>query len=322
MDSRFDAIFRPLRIKTVTLRNRIVVPPMLQLRPITSRQGIAWYRRLAAGGAAMVIIEGTAISRFESELTADNLAPLAAAIHEQGATAVMQLSPPKFDRPQVPDTLTGQRVERLAEQYALATRICRGAGFDGVEPHGAHGFLLNQFFMPDRNHRADRYGGSLENRCRLAVQIVQQIRLCTDDAMVVLYRHTPRGEAYGIEESVVLAKRLVEAGVDVLDISPAQDKAVADLAEPFRGLGVPVIAVGGLEDPAASAQAIDAGRCDLVALGRQLIRDAEWPNKVHEDRLAEVGRCEKCNQGCYGNIRKGLPVVCVHWSGQELAAFL
>ena len=322
MQSTVDTLFSPIRIGTIELRNRVVAPPMVQLRPIASPAGIAWYRRLAAGGAALVIVEATGVPHFGKDLTTDALIPLVDAIHAEGAAAAIQLLPIPFGGKRSVDELTTGDVRAIVDHYARASRICRDAGFDGVEPHGAHGYLLNQFFMSDKNRRQDEYGGLFENRCRLAVDIVAAIRHAAGDGLLILYRHTPTGEAYTLDDSLVLAERLVEAGVDVLDISPARGNVVAELAQPFKArLSVPIIAVGGMSDPVAAAEAITTERCDLVAIGRQLIADTEWPTKMAAGLEADIIRCKGCDVGCFGNLKEGKHVECVLWSDEELAAY-
>ena len=323
MKERHRELFEPLRIRGVELPNRIVVPPMYQVRPVTSSEGIAWYRRLAAGGAGLVIVEGLNVGRFGDDLTPASLAALAECIHAAGAAAAAQLFPGSLGADIEPDAPDAEDLRRLVADFARAAAVCRDAGFDGVEPHGAHGFALNRFFMPDRNHRTDAYGGSLDNRCRLAVEIVQAIRGAAGEYLLVLYRHTPAGEAYSLDESLVLADKLVAAGTDVLDVSPARQDRPADLAEPFKKrCAVPVIAVGGMDDPDAAAEALRAGRCDLVAVGRQLIADAAWPAKVRAGRFDEIIPCDKCNAGCYDNIHAGKPVHCTKWPDDPLPPFV
>ncbi len=254
--SDYPELFSPFHLNGLVLRNRIVAPPMLQIRPITSAEGIAWYRRLAAGGAAMVTVEVTSILRFGTELTADNLRPLVKAIHDQGAAAAIQLFPIQFRAEVDPNTLTAAQIDDILQRYAATALICRDAGFDAVEPHGAHGYLINQFFMPDRNRRTDEYGGTLDNRCRFGVRIVQSIRRAVGNDYLLFYRHTPTGKAYGVEDSLELARRLVDAGANLLDISPAKQQIEADLAAPFKQhFKVPVIAVNGMEDPDAATRA-------------------------------------------------------------------
>jgi 2,4-dienoyl-CoA reductase-like NADH-dependent reductase (Old Yellow Enzyme family) len=323
MSSQYAGIFTPLRIRNLDLRSRVVSPPMYQVRPILSPLGLAWHRRLAAGGAAMVIVEGTSVRRLAGKLSADDLRPLVEAIHEQGAAAAIQLFPAVADEAASPEALSGGQIEALVDQYAKSAVVCRDAGFDAVEPHGAHGFLLNQFFMPDRNRRRDAYGGSLAGRCRLGERIVAAMRAAAGEEITILYRHTPVGAAYGLEDSFVLVERLIEAGLDCLDCSPARDQEVADLAwELKKRFDVPVIAVGQMEKPELAARALREGRCDLVAVGRQLIADAHWPRKVRQGRLDEIVWCTQCDEACFGNIRDGKPAACVLWAEGELEGYV
>ena len=211
MASPYDVLFTPLTIKGVTLRNRVVVPPMVQVRSIVSKEGIAWYRRLAAGGAGLVIVEATGVPHFGAELTVENLRPLTDAIHAEGAAAAIQLFPVPFGQKVDLNELTLAQIEGIIEQYGRAAAVCREAGFDGVEPHGAHGYMLNQMFMPDVNQRTDAFGGSLENRMRLAVEIVRRMRQHGGEELLILYRHSPEGKQYTIEDSLCLAERLLES---------------------------------------------------------------------------------------------------------------
>ena len=321
MKPEHAVLFQSLRIKSLTLRNRIVAPPMVQLRPIVSREGIGWYRRLAAGGAGLVIVEATGVPLFGLELTVQDLRPLAQAIRGEGAAAAIQLFPVRFGIDAAPDEFSTQEIRSIVEAYGNAALICRDAGFDGVEPHGAHGFVLNAFFMPDRNHRTDEYGGSFENRCRFAVDIVHRIREATGDSLRILYRHTPMCGSYSIAESLALAENLVRAGVDVLDISPSRKDTVADMAAPFKKhVQAPVIAVSGMNDADAAAGALRQVRCDLVAIGRGLIADARWPAKVLAGHPEDIRRCTECEAGC--SLDRGTPVDCTLWDHDEVADFM
>ena len=113
---KYELMFSELQVKGLRLRNRVVVPPMVQVRPIISAEGIAWYRRLAAGGAALVIVEATGVPRFGDDLTADSLRPLVDTIHEQGAAAAIQLFPLRFGRPMEVDEPTTQQVAQIVAQ--------------------------------------------------------------------------------------------------------------------------------------------------------------------------------------------------------------
>jgi 2,4-dienoyl-CoA reductase-like NADH-dependent reductase (Old Yellow Enzyme family) len=306
-------LFRPLEVRGKRLRNRIVMPPMLTRRNIAAPDGVAWYGRRAQGGVALVIVEVTAVNRFGAELTPQNLKPLVEAIHAGGALAAIQLFPVTFGRSVSPAELTRAEIEAMVVQYRSATEICAAAGFDGVEPHGAHGFVLNQFFSPEQNRRTDEYGGTVQNRMRLALRIVEAIRPLCGEQMLLLYRHTPEGRGYGIAESLALARALVEIGVDILDLSPSSIEAPGDRAAPFRALGVPVIAVNELDRVERALEALNTGRADLIAVGRGLIADPDWPRKVQEGRFDEIVACIRCDQECYGNLDRGIPIACSQW---------
>ena len=307
-----STLFRPLQVRGRELRNRVVMPPMVVLRGLTAADGVEWYGRRARGGVGLVIVEATSVHRFGSELNAEDLRPLVGGIHAGGALTTIQLFPAIRGQLVSPMDLSQDKIGELVSHYRTATEMCMAAGFDGVEPHGAHGYLLNQFFSPAQNERTDAFGGGLENRMRLALQVVEAARAACGADGLLLYRHTPVGQGYGIEESLTLAERLVEAGVDILDISPASDERPGDLAAPFMGLGVPVIAVNELDRVERALEVLDGGRAELVAVGRGLIADPDWPIKVQEGRWDEIVRCVRCN-GCGDNLNVGVPVECAQW---------
>ena len=311
-------MFQPLQVKNKTLRNRLVMPPMVQLRHITSPGGMAWYRERAQG-VALVIVEATSVNRFGKDLTIQTLKPLVDAVHEAGALIAIQLFPVSFDFPRTeplpsPNDFTLDDIATVIRDYQMATEMCGEAGFDGVEPHGAHNYPINQFFSPEQNTRTDAYGGSLENRMRFARSIVGSVRHITNkNDMLQLYRHTPVGKGYGIAESLELAKALIGEGVDILDISPASADAPADRAAPFKNLGVPIIAVNELDELDRALEVFLENRADLIAIGRGLIADPEWPLKVQEGRFDDIVQCTRCDEGCFGNLKLGEPVECIEW---------
>jgi len=321
---RYPRLFSPLEVKGLPLRNRVVMPPMASNMGVTSDQALAYYRERARGGVGMVIVEGTRVDLFPAPEFARGLARLARALRAEGAASAIQLvQPPEFDGHAV--SVSGQddrraaateEVARIPANFARAARVAQEAGFDGVEIHGAHGFFLNHFFGPARNTRADRYGGSLEARRRVGVESVRAVRAATGLNFLVMYRHTPVDEeaGYQLADSLPFARALEAADLDVLDVSPstAPGEEHAGLAGALRrAVGVPIIAVGGLGDPAAAEAALRAGRADLVAIGRGLIADAHWAAKVRAGREAEIIECRECDEKCYGNLREGIPISCV-----------
>ena len=314
MSPDVSPLFEPLTVKTKVFRNRIVMPPMVVLRGLTTREGVEWYGEHARGGVAAVIVEATAVERFGSELTAENLKPLVEAIHAGGALAAIQLFPVARGREVDPHTVEREEIDRIVGHYREAAEVCAGAGFDGIEPHGAHGFLLNQFFCPVENKRTDEFSGSTENRMRLALSVVDAVRpACEQGDMLLFYRHTPVGEGYGIEDSLVLAEKLVAAGVDILDLSPSSHDGPGDRAAPFTRLGAPVIGVGNLDNVERALEARVGAGCDLIAVGRGLIADPEWSLKVEQGRLSDIVGCTRCDEKCFGNLRAGLPIACAEW---------
>jgi 2,4-dienoyl-CoA reductase-like NADH-dependent reductase (Old Yellow Enzyme family) len=310
-------LFRPLRIKGHTIRNRIVMPPMVTNRDIVGHEGLDWYAERAAGGVGLVIVESTAVGRFEGELTVAALRSLVEVIHGHGALAAIQLFPMTERLPlgwdTTPADLDPAQIESLLLAYEVAARMCAEAGFEGVEPHGAHGFLLNQFFSPRANKRTDRYGGSPANRMRMGLEAARAARRGLGDGKLLLYRHTPVSEGdYGLGESLRFAEKLLRAGVDVLDISPASAQAPGDLAEPFRRFGAPVIAVGTMDEVDRAVATLTRGRADLIAVGRGLIADPQWPRKVQAGRMDEIVRCIRDDK-CFADLGEGVPVQCSQW---------
>lgn len=309
-----SVLSQPLRIRSWHLPNRIVMPPMVSVRDIAGQDGLEWYRRHAQGGPGLVIVEATGVPRFERDLTAATLRPVVEAIHTAGALAAIQLFPLDFGTDLQVGSITRDEIAGIVRRYRLAARVCRDAGFDGVEPHGAHGYLLNRFFSPADNPRRDAYGLNSLSRMRFSLEIVRAIRAEVAETILLLYRHTPvKDGSYGIEDSLEFARELVAAGVDVLDISPSSIDAPGDRAEPFRRFGVPVIAVGNLDEPGRAEEALRQGRADLVAVGRGQIADLDWATKARRGDWPSITRCTKCNKLCFGNLRNRLPIACAQW---------
>jgi 2,4-dienoyl-CoA reductase-like NADH-dependent reductase (Old Yellow Enzyme family) len=187
-------------------------------------------------------------------------------------------------------------MQSIAEEFALAANRAVKAGFDGVELHGAHGYLLNQFFSPLLNKRGDEYGGSLENRIRFPLWVVERVRE-TLKGRILLYRLgsddlAPNGTH--IEDSVVFAKELERFGVDIIDVSggmcgsePKQLKRIRGYFVPQanaikKAVNVPVIGVGGIKDAQYADDLVREGLVDLVAVGRAMWKDVQWAEKAIE----------------------------------------
>lgn len=318
-------LFQPLTIKNLTLTNRVVMPPMATVMDVNSLRAMRYYRERAKGGAALIIVEGTSVDKFSSSQFAQELSLLSQAVHGEGAGIVIQL----FQVWQLPDgevlspsatevsrEVTESEIEKIIQKFATASLLAKKAGFDGVEVHGAHTFFINQFFSPILNRRTDRFGGSLEKRMNFGLECVKSIREKVGKKFLIFYRHTPvdwNAGGYSIHESKLFCQRLEENGVDVVDISPSSDGAHghADYALQIKKVvEIPVIAVGEMDDAHKAEKALSSSKCDLVAIGRGLIADPHWSRKVKEKRERDIVRCIKCNEKCYGNLRKKIPISC------------
>ncbi len=316
-------LLTPLCIKGLTLRNRIVYPPMQTGRAsfqgeVTERLINFYGRRCQSVG--LPIVEHAYISPLgkigpkQLGIYSDKLIPgfekLAERLHSVEAPAVVQIShagaiaiqkvigekpvgPSERDKNRM---LEKTELYELAEDYALAAERAVSAGFDGVELHGAHGYLLNQFFTPLLNKREDEFGGSLENRMRFPLMVVEKVRKRLSSDLLLLYRLgsydlSPRGNQ--IDAGVEFAKRLQAAGIDLLDVSggmcgsnPKQldGKVVGyfvSQAEAVKAaVRVPVVGVGGITDAVYADGLVRDGKADLVAVGRAIWHDPEWAQKA------------------------------------------
>jgi 2,4-dienoyl-CoA reductase-like NADH-dependent reductase (Old Yellow Enzyme family) len=270
---------------------------------------------------ALVIVEATPLGKVVDEAI-PRLRQLVDAVHAAGALIALQLfsngqpDPGKifFESAREPHELTRDELRGLIVHYARAAGVARRAGFDGVEPHGAHGYFLMRCFSPARNRREDDYGGSMENRMRTAIEVCRGIRAKIGDGMLLLYRHTPAEEndsGYGLADTIRFVKALAQEHVDVLDISPSHGDRDGEYSEAVKlATNLPVIARGGLDDPDRALSMLCNKRADLIAVGRGLIADSEWPNKVREGRLKDIVKCVRCNEKCFGNLRKREPISC------------
>ncbi len=202
-------------------------------------------------------------------------------------------------------------IERIQEDFAAAAKRTTQAGFDALELHGAHGYLISQFLSPAMNRRQDEYGGSLENRARFALEVVEKVKAAVGDSCLIYIR---LGVADGIADGLTLeegrqvAKWLVRSGVKMLHVSggvggaPAVDPAVSGNWSPTLRLAaqiktvvdVPVIGVGGIIHPEQAEAALDAGLADLIAVGKAMLADPLWASKALGHIQAPINVCRAC----------------------------
>jgi len=344
----YSKLFEPLKIGIYTALNRIVMPPMVVgyagPRGEVTEQLISYYEARAKGGAGLIIVEASYVREDgrlvlgELGIYDDSLIPglarLADAIKVHGALAVVQIAhggiqagvpepvgPSSIARRMIPPAktpreLSTEEVERLVEDFVRAALRAKQAGFDGVEVHGTHGYLVNQFLSPLTNRRTDKYGA---DRALFAVEVVERIKqLCGRDFLVLFRLNASEFLPGGIdvEYAKSLAKRLEDVGIDAFDVTAGNYDTIDVIIPPYfyagsegwflhlsrqvkEVVGVPVISGGLLTTPEVAEKAISEGYCDAVFIGRQLIADPEWPRKVREGRTGEIRLCIACNE-CIG----------------------
>ncbi|GAA1194309.1 2,4-dienoyl-CoA reductase-like NADH-dependent reductase (Old Yellow Enzyme family) [Kitasatospora gansuensis] len=204
---------------------------------------------------------------------------------------------------QVPDELTVEEIQGVVRAFAEAAGRALAAGFEAVEIHGAHGYLIHSFLSPHSNHRTDAYGGDFAGRSRFALEVVAAVREVWPAELPVLYRASATDWLEGVpswtvEDTVRLAKELHAAGVDLLDASSAGIDPDAKIAVapgfqvPFAArirseAGLPTGAVGLITEPAQAERIVASGQADVVSLGRELLRDAYWPHRAAAELGAE-----------------------------------
>jgi 2,4-dienoyl-CoA reductase-like NADH-dependent reductase (Old Yellow Enzyme family)/thioredoxin reductase len=345
-------LFQPIEISGLQLKNRLVVPPMgsgfaAEDGSVTERL-ITYHEARARGGFSLITLEVTAVDGKEGKGSGHQLSifddrfiagfkNLVDRVHNAGAKVGVQLyHPGRVTVPAyigglkpvgpspVPDPiwrqetreLTVQDIGQLVELFARGARRAKEAGFDIVELHGAHGYLISQFMSGYANKRTDEYGGNFEGFIRFPVEIVRRIRQLVGPDFPVFFRISgdelvPMGRT--VAESIEMAKRLVQEGVNVIDVSigvmessqvtsapPDMEQGFnAGMAAAFKkALSVPVIAVGRINEPDIAEEIVNSGKADLVAIGRQSLTDPEWPNKIAEGRKNDIVKCISCNEGC------------------------
>lgn len=225
--------------------------------------------------------------------------------------------PARMRKPKQVRALRVEEMKELCAAFTRASAVVKAAGFDALEIHGAHGYLLAGFLSPFSNRRQDEYGGELEGRVRFAAEVYAGIRAEVGPEFPILFRFSGREYLEGgreIEEARALARRLEEMGVDALHISagismraesytwmnPPASFSPGAFIEDARAIReavrIPVIGVGKIRDPRFAESLLAEGKADFIGLGRTLIADPEWPRKAREGREREIRRCISCNR--------------------------
>lgn len=358
----FQKLFEPITVKGMTLKNRLVVGPMEVIYcekdgTITERY-LKYVEEKAKGGWGLIINEAHAISEearaFDccsgvwKDEQIEGEKKVAEAAHKYGAKIAIQLihggrqtiatgapvvgpSPIKDPtREQTPRELTVEEIHKIVEDFGDAALRVKKAGFDAVEIHGAHGYLIQEFTSHYSNKRTDEYGGSLRNRARFSLEIIANIRKKVGPNFPIIYRMSTtellmNGEGLTIADSRALAKWYEEAGVDMIHCTVGNYTTIrymlppaavphgfqADYAEEIKkAVSIPVITVGRYNDPYIAEAALENGKADLICMARPSLADPHFPNKAKEGRCDEIIRCLGCQLGCITQLYKDEPIRC------------
>ncbi|MBU4215217.1 MAG: NAD(P)/FAD-dependent oxidoreductase [Actinobacteria bacterium] len=360
---RTPALLSPLAVRGMTLRNRVVMPPMgtnfaLPDGTVSDTQ-IAYYAQRARGGTGLIIVENICVSfpagsngttqlRIDHDRYVPRLWELTEQLHRHGAMVAVQLNHAGASanpgRTGVPAQSSGERpskpggtapvpmtVEQIAQvvtDFATAAARAKRAGFDAVEIHAGHSYLLCQFLSPYYNTRTDAYGGSPANRARIVREVLAAVREQVGPRYPILVRISADelvAGGNGLEESVEVMRHMVEE-IDVIDVSAAlafnlqyqidsmdlPDGWRAEMARRFRDeFGRPTITSGNIRDPKVAERIIAGGQADLVAMGRGLIAEPWWVRKVADGAADTILSCISCNIGCADHrIRLDRPIRC------------
>jgi 2,4-dienoyl-CoA reductase (NADPH2) len=343
-DSPYPHLAEPLDLGFTTLRNRVVMGSMhtgLEDRSKDFGKLAAYFAERAAGGVALAVTGGFApnregwLSPFGSRLASDGAAKphrqITRAVHAHDAKIALQIlhagrygyqpmvvssSAVKSPiSPFKPRSLSSNGIERTVDAYAKTAALAQQAGYDGVEIMGSEGYLINQFLAPHVNHRTDEWGGSGENRQRLAVEIVARVREAVGPSFIVIFRMSmldliPDGQTW--DETVLLAQSLQAAGTTILNtgigwhearvptIATSVPRAAFSwvTAKLREAVTIPVIASNRINTPEVAERVLASGQADLVSMARPFLADPEFVNKATSGRADEINTCIACNQAC------------------------
>ena len=338
-------------IGKVRIRNRIISSPME--RNYATRDGAVTQRYIdnlvakAKGGVGLILVESTYVDPrgkgrvYQLGCYDDKLIPglkrMTDAVHKHGAKIGLELHfggrqtnsdvtgfqpmapssvPCWVSGGEIPREMTVAEIKDMVKKFAEAAERSKRAGFDLVEIHGGHGYLVAQFLSGYSNKRTDEYGGTLEKRMRFPLEVVKAVRDAVGEDFPIAYRLS--GDEYidqgvTLEETVPFATKLEEAGVNLIDVSAGLYETTYIISQPMdvplgcnvplaeeikRAVNIPVTVVGRINDPAFAENILNEGQADFVSFGRALHSDPDFPQKAREGRLDDICMCIACMQGC------------------------
>ncbi|WP_136419712.1 NADPH-dependent 2,4-dienoyl-CoA reductase [Herbaspirillum sp. ST 5-3] len=340
----YPHLLAPLDLGFTTLRNRVIMGSMhtgLEDRFYNYPKLAAYFRERAKGGVGLIVTGGISPNRqgwllpfggtVSNVLDVMNHRCVTDAVHEEGGKIVMQIlhagrygyqpfvvsasalkSPiSKF----TPRALDEKGIARTIHDYVRCAKLARRAGYDGIEIMGSEGYLINQFLCARTNRRIDRWGGSIENRMRLPVEIVKQVRAAVGSDFIIMYRHSLLDLVEGgntWEDVVAVARALEQAGVNIINtgvgwhearvptiVTSVPRAAFRSLAGRLRqAISIPVVASNRINTPDVAEDILATGDADMVSMARPFLADPEFVNKAASGRADEINTCIACNQAC------------------------
>lgn len=346
-----------LKLKNNSLRNRLVMGSMhtgLEEGLWNVKRLKAFYEARAKGGVGLIITGGfspnlvgklTPISSsFNTFLDVLKHRPVTKAVHEHGGKICLQLlhagryayhpfnqAPSAIKapiNPYKPKEMSLSNIKNTIKSFAKSARLAERAGYDGVEIMGSEGYLINEFMAPRTNKRTDEYGGSNENRMRLAKEIVEAVRREVSDKFIIVFRISVMDlvEDGSTEEEVIeQAKVLEQAGVDIFNTgigwhearvptiaSMVPQGAFVEATELLKQhVSVPCVAVNRINTPELANSILNNNSADLISMARPLLADPDFFNKYVENKSDNINVCIACNQGCLDNVFKGKRATCL-----------
>ena len=363
MSHKYKNIFSPLTVKNMTLNNRIVMMPMGtnygEQNGEMSFLHINYYEQRAKGGTGLIIVEnasvfspqgsnGTSQLRIDHDSYLPRLYKLCERVHKYGTKIAIQINHagasamssrtgmqpvsssniPSKAGGEIPRPLEKEEIYEIAKKYGEAAKRAQTAGFDAVEIHAGHSYLISQFLSPLYNNRTDEFGGSIENRTRFARLVIDEVRKNVGPNFPILLRLSADKFMEGgntIDDCLEYLEYLNDE-VDIYDVSAALNGSIqyqidanylkdgwrAYLSKAVKEkFGKPCITMGNIRNPQVAEDILERGDADLIGMGRGLIADPEWVNKVELGKEDELRKCISCNIGCAGNrIGINRPIRC------------
>lgn len=361
--ANYNALFTPLSVKNMTIENRIVMTPMGtnfgEQNGEMSFLHIDYYEQRAMGGTGLIIVENACVSfpqgsngTTQLRIDHDNYIPrlykLCEDVHKHNTKIAIQLNHagasamekrigmqpvsasdlPNKKGGAKPRPLAKDEIYEIAKKYGEAAKRAQTIGFDAVEIHAGHSYLISQFLSPLTNNRTDEFGGSAENRARFAALVMKEVRDAVGPMFPIIVRISADELLEGgntLDDSIELLT-FFEQEADIIDVSAGLSDSIQYqidanyLADGWRSymakavkerFGKPVMTTGNIRDPKIANQIVEDGVSDLIGLGRQMIADPNWANKAKYGKEDEIRKCVSCNIGCSGH-RIGLnrPIRC------------